>query len=142
MTNGPRQKLNRVLGALVDDLAAMTDAELHEEARAAGQDPAVLANEVDAVLNAALRADGKRRLGEARSQLDAVRAVRRSASVTELPLADKQRILDGFAANDQTLRQRLTMAARKGEGASEQEIDTILADLVELGAIDDEGNAL
>ena len=32
------------------------------------------------------------------------------------------------------------MAARKGEGASEREIDDILRDLRDLGAIDDQGN--
>ena len=32
------------------------------------------------------------------------------------------------------------MAARQGVGASEREIDDILRDLRELGAIDDDGN--
>ncbi len=34
------------------------------------------------------------------------------------------------------------MAARKGEGMTEKEMDAILDDLRELGAIDDEGNPI
>ena len=40
------------------------------------------------------------------------------------------------------LKSRLTMAARNGEGITEQEMDSILADLRELGVIDDEGNPI
>ena len=57
-----------------------------------------------------------------------------------LPISRKQEILAQFAANDGRLRDRMTMAARKGEGASEREIDDILRDLRDLGAIDDQGN--
>jgi len=66
--------------------------------------------------------------------------VERSARLTGLSLTEKERIIDQFSENDPRLRGRLTLAARKGQGASELEIDGVLEDLIELGVIDEAGN--
>ncbi len=139
MTAGSRERLIRVLGAFADETSALTDAELIAEVRERGEDPQALEAEVDAVFADALRTDGQRRLAEARATLDTVQALGIAGSITKLPVASKEQILTRFAANDGTLRGRLTMAARNGEGLSEQEMDLILRDLIELGAIDEEG---
>lgn len=142
MTRQPHNKpdLFQLADALVDDLMSLSDEELLEEVRGEGADPEALAAAMREKIEARIATDSKARLGKARDALNAARAARASADVVSLPLARKQQILGLFAANDGQLRQRLTMAARKGEGASEREIDDILRDLRDLGAIDDEGN--
>jgi len=126
--------------ALVDDLMALSDEELLGEVREEGADPEALAKELREKLEARIATENKARLARAREEMNAARAARASSGVVSLPLVRKQQILGQFAANDGQLRQRLTMAARKGEGASEREVDDILRDLLDLGAIDDEGN--
>lgn len=127
--------------ALVDDLMALSDEDLLAEVRESGADPETVARQLREQIEARIASDNRARLERARDEMNAARAARASSGVVNLPLARKQQILGQFAANDGSLRQRLTMAARKGDGASEREIDDILRDLLDLGAIDDEGNA-
>lgn len=136
----PRQKLSRIVDPLVDDLLSLSDEEVLAEAREDGGDPALLAAEVGKELAAAVGAAGRQRLADARKQLGGVRALRKHPSITGLPASEKDRILRQFAANDSPLQKRLTMAARNGDGLSEEEMDTVLLDLIELGALDEEGN--
>lgn len=137
-TEGP--DLFLLANALVDDLMALSDDDLLREVREDGGDPEGLATEMRKLLQARVVRENKARLVNARSALNIARAARAGANVISLPLTQKQQILSKFAAADGRLRERLTMAARKGEGATEREIDDILKDLVDLGAIDDEGN--
>ena len=141
MTRKPdRPDLFQFADALVDDLMAVSDEELLNEAREDGIDPETLAKDLRGKIEARIATDSKARLARAREEMNAARTFRRSSGVASLTPARKQQILEQFAANDGQLRQRLTMAARKGEGASEREVDEILRDLLDLGAIDNEGN--
>lgn len=135
-----RPNLLQFADAAVDDLMALSDEELLGEVREDGIDPDALAKVLREKIEARIATDNKARLARAREEMNAARAARGSYRVVSIPLARKQQILGQFAANDGQLRQRLTMAARKGEGASEREVDDILRDLLDLGAIDDEGN--
>lgn len=138
-SDDPRQKLSRVVTSLVDDVMSTTDEEILNESRVDDGDPEALAAEVRKELSAAMAAAGKRRLAEARKQLNGVRALRNHPSITGLSLTEKESILRKFSANDNPLQQKLTMAARNGDGLTEQEIDSILVDLMELGALGDVG---
>lgn len=142
MTRKPSEeaRLFRLTDALVADLMALSDDELLREIRDSGDDPEAVAAEVRDALQATVTRESKARLGKARESLDAARVARAGGNLLSLPLPRKQQILGQFAANDGRLRERLTMAARKGDGASEREVDDILRDLRDLGAIDDEGN--
>lgn len=126
--------------ALVDDLMSISDEELLKELREDGGDPDALAIGLRASIEARMLADGKAKLASARGAMKAALSARSNVTALSLTLNEKQQILERFAANDGQLRQRLTMAARKGEGASERELDDILRDLRELGAIDEKGN--
>ncbi|WP_158918700.1 hypothetical protein [Caulobacter sp. S45] len=142
MTRKPEKKPNlfQFADALVDDLMALSDEELLEEFRKGGADPDALAKQIRENIDLKIAIDNKARLAKARDELNIMRAARAGSGIASLSMARKQQILGQFAANDGQLRQRLTMAARKGEGASEREVDDILRDLLDLGAIDDEGN--
>ena len=59
--------------------------------------------------------------------------------VFELPTERKRELVERFVSSDNQLREKLTMAARNQENL-EDDIDSFLEDLIELGVIDDEGN--
>lgn len=136
----PRQRLSRVIAPIVDELLSMSDEEIVAETQEEGCDPEVLAAEVSKELAAAVSEAGKRRLADARKQFDGLRALRNHSAIAALSPARKEAILRQFSANDNPLQKRLTMAARGGEGLSEEEMNSVLIDLVELGALDSEGN--
>lgn len=136
----PGQKLLPLADALVEDWMSLSDEEVFAEFRTDGFDPEVIASELRAHIHDLVAENGKARLARARERLAEARADRTTSNVLNLPISRKQEILAQFAANDGRLRDRMTMAARKGEGASEREVDNILRDLRDLGAIDDQGN--
>ena len=55
------------------------------------------------------------------------------------PVERKRALIQRFAKNDSALKQKLTLAARKGED-TEADMDSFIDDLIDLGIIDDEGN--
>ena len=131
--------LSELADALADDVMRLTDEELLQEVREDGGDPDEIARNLRASLLSGAALAGKDRLAKARASLNAARA-QRETNVLALSFDQKRKVLQDFAANDGRLRERLTLAARKGAGASERELDDILSDLVALGAIDDAGN--
>ena len=136
-----RQKLCLVLDPIVEDLLSLSDEEILAEAHEEGLDVELLAAEVRKRYAAAISAVGKRRLADARSKLEAVRAFRSAPAITSLSVSEKEQLLRKFAANDNPLQRRLTMAARNGGGLTEAEMDAVLLDLIELGALNSEGTA-
>jgi hypothetical protein len=136
----PGQELLPLADALVEDWMSLSDEEVFAEFRADGLDPEAVAAELRAHIGGLVSESRKSRLARARAGLAEARADRAASNVLHLPISRKQEILAQFASNDGRLRERMTMAARKGEGASEREIDEILRDLRDLGAIDDQGN--
>lgn len=136
----PDPALHRLLDELADDLMNLSDAELLAELAADGLDV-----DADAAAARSAIAGGVARAGQARLAAARTAVSRdRKARVVRPPLRADRRdvVLARFANDDPKLKSRLTMAARKGEGVSEKEINAILDDLRELGAIDDEGNPI
>lgn len=132
--------LNRLLDELADDLTKLSDAELVAELAADGLDvDAEAAAARGAIAGGVVRA-GQLRLAAARTAVSRDRVAR----VVRMPLRTDRRdaVLARFANDDPKLKSRLTMAARNGGGITEKEMDAILDDLRELGAIDDEGNPI
>jgi len=131
----PRQKLSRVLEPIVEDIFALSDEEILAEAYEDGLDLDLLIAEVQMGYAAAMSVAGKHRLSQARAELEAVRSFRSAAAITGLSASEKEQVLRKFAANDNPLQKRLTMAARNGGSLTEAEMDAVLLDLVELGAL-------
>lgn len=144
MTDTKRDKsaeqLERALDRMVEDVHATSDEEILKEATEVyGSADAAVAR-VQGALAAALKRSGQKKLEQARAGLRAARNAKTTSNVVELPVADKRRILDTFAGNKNPIRDKLTMAARNGVPIGEAEIDGMLEDLIELGAIDQQGN--
>lgn len=138
-----RQSLIDLVQALDDEFEALTDDEALAETREAGEDPDAIATRLGETIENAIRRASRGRLAQARDAM-AERSTRPDARVNVLPLKRKEEILSRFAERrgDGRLRDRVTIAARHGEGASEAEMDAILQNLVRLGAIDPDGNEL
>src|SRR3546814_15707419 len=114
----------------------LSDEEVFAEFRADGFDPEVVAAELRAHTEGLVAESGKSRLARARAGLAEARADRAASNVFHLPISRKQEILAQFAANDGRLRERMKMAARKGEGASEREIEDVQRELRALRGTD------
>lgn len=134
----PDPALRRLLDELSDDLMNLSDAELLAELATDGLDVDAEAAAARSAIAGGVARAGQARLAAARTAVSRDRKAR----VVRPPLRVDRRdaVLARFANDDLKLKSRLTMAARKGEAISEKEMDAILDDLRELGAIDDEGN--
>lgn len=137
----PSPPINRLADELVADILSMSDAELLAEVEADGLNAEDEAGRVRAIISSAIGQAAKARLQAARAEIDRT-AGSTWGQVHRLPLKDRAAVLARFANDDTKLKSRLTMAARNGEGITENEMDDILANLRELGAIDEDGNPI
>ena len=137
----PNPPIDRLADELVADIMAMSDAELLAEVEAEGLNAEVEADRIRAIISTATARSGRSRLQAARAEIDRATLAGRG-QVHQLPLRDRAAVLARFANDDTKLQSRLTMAARNGDGITENEMDDILADLRELGAIDEDGNPI
>jgi hypothetical protein len=131
-----RQKLDRLVDALIKDIDALSDEELIEEVAADG-DVEKAVNQVEDLIESAIAESGRRRLTRARRAYDAVTAKDRP-KVILLPLSRKKALVAHFADSSK-FPEKLTLAARNADN-TEADIDGLLEDLLELGVIDDKGN--
>ena len=141
MTNNrdaARRQLDRLADALARDVDQLSDEELLREAQEDYGDADKAALATKNIIREAIAAYGKRRLAAARKAYEA-KTAKGTAKVFELPAEWKRELVERFASNDNQLREKLTMAARNQENL-EDDIDSFLEDLIELGVIDDEGN--
>ena len=131
------------LKTLFDNLAESTEqaalAELLAEAKAAGQDTERIAAEVKNTLLDAVRSFEQRKLHAARSAYrtrSTVRHTRRFA-MPSTP-AERLRMLTEAATNDKRVA-RVTAKYRDLKEMSDEDVQSALEDLMELGAFDDIG---
>ncbi len=133
------EKLERLCNALADDIDTMTDEELLAELEEAGEDVDSIAARTGALIVNAVADAGSRKLAAARAGYEAHKAGRQG-NVLQWPMERKRALMQQFAQDDIALKQKLTLAARKGED-TEADVDSFIEDLIDLGVIDDEGNA-
>ena len=135
-----RRQLERLTDALARDVDRLNDEELLREAKEDYGDSDKPALATKNIIRAAIAEHGKRRLAAARRAYEA-QTTGGTPKVFELSTERKRELVERFANNDNRLREKLTMAARNQENL-EDDIDSFLEDLIELGVIDDEGNVL
>lgn len=126
---------------LIKDVTRLTDAEIFAEFEEEGANPAMVVADMRELIQLAILDDGKARLARAKAAVQQDRS-RASHKPRVIGIPDKKALLERVAANDPKLKSRLTMAARNGEGITEEEMSSILEDLLELGAIDDKGDLI
>ena len=129
-----RSALDRLADALVEEILDASDEDILAEAEEDGLDPAKLADDLRGVLEGRATEAGKARLAAARRGVaDAPPSRVRRVGIDP---AGAGRRYDAMIAQDRNL----TLAARKGEGQSERDIESAIEDLAELGAFDEEGD--
>lgn len=125
--------LDRLTDALVEDILATPDADLLKEERDAGNDPSEVAKAARALYERASILSAKKKLQAAKAALRAERRPRMEAPVRELDPAVARARLNALLEQHPETKTKLTMAARKGEGLSDADVQSMLEDLEELG---------
>jgi hypothetical protein len=130
-SNDARDALRRLADALAEDVLSAPDSEILEEAAEIHGDPEKLAADMLKLFEQTASEQGKERLAAAREAVAAER--RRPAGVFRLPPAEARRLLQQLIAADPETARKLTVAARKGEGLSDDDVQSMLEDFEELG---------
>ncbi|MBK9131260.1 MAG: hypothetical protein IPM20_06430 [Gammaproteobacteria bacterium] len=133
--NRPQDQLFLLREELADDAMNMTDEEILAESRKKGLDPDTAANRIRAVLNNAVLESGRQRMQKARAGLHSQNKVHPMRD-TSMDIHRAKTILKSAAANDPQVQ--LTLAARNGGESSDNDILSLVQDLLELGIIKDE----
>lgn len=134
------EQLERLNDALIQDIADLSDEEVFAEAIERFGDPQQEIERLRGLIDGALLRASKTKLDEAKSSLAAYNKTY-SNNVVALPMSKKRAVIERFTTQDPELHEKLTLAARKGEGINtENDIEGMFGDLIELGLIDEEGN--
>jgi len=129
-----RAALDRLADALVEDILSASDEEILAEARQDTESPEKMVAATRAVFGRALLREAKARLSSARAAVQRERQ-QGTSSVRSLSSQDARRQLQSVLKQDPELEGKLTLAARKGEGLSDEDVYGMLEDLEALGAI-------
>jgi hypothetical protein len=125
-----RDALIRLATALVEDVLSASEGQILAEAREDKVDVESVARAGRSQFESIAAAIARRRLAEAKA---AVAAQRSPATVSRLDLVAARRHLERLLAQDPETAQKLTLAARKGQSLSDDDVLDMLADLKELG---------
>lgn len=128
-----RSQLDALTEALVNDILTTPDAELLNEVRESGGDPAAIAKKTRAAYAAALVSVGKNWLAAAKTAAKAERDAATDLAVTKLDPAAARARLNALLDQHPETRDKLTLAARKGQGLSDSDVESMLQDLAQLG---------
>jgi hypothetical protein len=138
----PRHPLDGILDGLADSIADEVPAELLDEARAAGRNSETVARDVRSVLQAALKRFEQRKLDAAR---EAYRqhAEARSGRDERIALSpeERKRQLSAILQSNPEIGAVLTTQHREFETLSDEDVESALEDLAELGFLDDSPGA-
>jgi hypothetical protein len=130
------EELERLESALTESLLTAKEQDLREELAAAGSDPDALVGEIDAAIARARTECARQRLESARAELAAWRD--QGAKPSKLALDEARSRLQRLRSGDSELDSRMMLAARKGEGLSEKDLESLLEDLAELERLERE----
>ena len=139
MTGDPkmgRDALDRLADAFVEDILSASDEDILAEIAEDYGDPERLSEEMRALFERTILEQGKAKLAAAKEA--ATEARETGDSVVGIDQAEARRRYESIIDNDRELSSKLTLAARKGEGQSERDVESAIEDLSELGALDDE----
>lgn len=135
------EQFKRLTNALVKDIIELSDEEILAEANEKFDDPTVEITRLRGLINNALLKASKAKLVEAKMQVANHNQKNTANNVIPLTTLQKKLIIERFTNQDCDLQQKLTLAARKGEGIqTENDIEGMFEDMIELGIIDNQGH--
>lgn len=131
----PRSDASRIDDALIDSILDASEAEIREELSTLGYDPDECVASIDIAID---RAKGV----VARKKFDAIKlelqSFKESNSLSNLNVSSLERArqkLESMATQDSRVS-KIMIAARKGDGGIEEDLDGILEDLAELDELE------
>ncbi len=130
------EELEHIEDALVENLLGTTGQELREEIAAAGSDPDACIGEIETAITSARAESSRRHLESARAALSAWRA--KSGSIGDVEREGAKARLQRLRSGDSELDSKMMMAARKGEGLSERDLEGLIEDMAELERLERE----
>lgn len=134
------EQLDRLVDSLVTDIIELSDEEILGDANEQYDNPTIEADRLKSIINNALLQSAKAKLTYAKNSVNAYKQEVVKSNVIHLSNAEKHTIIKKYTIKDPDLQQKLTLAARKGEGIqTENDIEGMFEDMVELGLIDEEG---
>lgn len=135
------EQLNNLNDSLVDDIIKLSDNEFLTEADEHFGDSSIEVSRLKNIIQNALVKASKAKLTNAKNQVASYKNERLETNVIHLSFAEKSSIIKNFTNSDSELKQKLTLAAPKGEGIeTENDIQGMFEDMLELGIIDEQGN--
>jgi hypothetical protein len=129
-------ELEAIEDAFVQSVLDADDQSLREEFTSAGLDPDNLIFEIGSAIERAKSLCAKQRLEAARAELAAFRS--RSREVTSIEREAAHRQFEKARSGDREFASKLMMAARKGEGLSHSDLDSVIDDFAALHRLDNE----
>jgi hypothetical protein len=126
-----RAALDRLADALAEDILNASDQDILAEVKTDGENPAAIGAEIQTLFAKAKAKVAKRQLAEAKAGAAASR--RQTANVVRLNPAEARKTLARALTRDPETASKLTLAARKGEALSDEDVRGMLEDLAELG---------
>jgi hypothetical protein len=131
-----QNELLRIEEALVWSILDASESELREDMAAAGQYPDKCIAEFDALVDRAKAACAKQRLERAKADVAAWRLG--NGGVTGFDREAALAKFEKIRARDPELASKMMMAARRGEGISDRDIEGFLEDLAKLDRLEGE----
>jgi hypothetical protein len=133
-----RRPLDGILEGLAESVAREDPEKLLEEARTAGQNPESIAQRLKIIASAALKKFEQRKLEAAREtyRLRATRGPENRESIASTP-DERKRQLSAILESNPDIGAALTTQHREFEGLSDEDVQSALEDLAELGYLGD-----
>lgn len=137
------EQLDRLTESLVNDIIELSDEEILSEAKERFADPEAELDRLRKIIDAALIKANKKTLVEAKKQVHNYKTQPPQNNVINLPISEKRKVIVNFTNQDTELKDKLTLAARKGEGIkTDNDVEGMYEDMAELGIIDYEGKPI
>lgn len=130
-----KDKLNRIYDELAHQLLEASPEELKNSFIEIGENPDEIVAKNRQALASTIARSRRRRLEMARSALNEERA-KQSAKVLQIPVGQRRSKLTSILANPD-IPQTLAARSATGSALSDEEVDSLLGDLLELGIVGD-----
>lgn len=131
------EELEAIEDAFVQSILEADGQSLMEEYASMGVDPNDVIAAIGNVIESAKATCAKQQLEKAKTELAAFRS--RSVDFTSSERESARRRFERARIGDDELSSRLMIAARKGEGLSDGDFDSVVDDLAILHRLEDEG---
>jgi hypothetical protein len=130
-------ELDAIEDAVIQSILDADGQSLREEFTSLSLNPDHLISEIGSTVECAKSLCAKQRLEKAKTELASFRSKNRELTSTEREAARGR--LERARSGDKEFASKLMMAARKGEGLSDSDLDSLVDDFAELDRLENEG---